>query len=87
MISNEKMAELKQNAELTLEFIEVVEELEIQVASLRKEKQYYMDEYKNASNKMHNMRKEMGIKCKECNHLPLLLESIHQEQVKRTSFF
>ena len=58
MISNERMEELKRNSELILEFIEIINKLSIQVEVLRKEKQYYMDEYKKVSDSLHDMRRQ-----------------------------
>jgi hypothetical protein len=54
MLDNEKTAELKRNCELLLEFIELINELSMQAEVLKKEKQYYMDEYKKTSDKLHS---------------------------------
>lgn len=70
MLDNEKTAELKRNCELLLEFIELINELSMQVEVLRKDKQYYMDEYKKTSDALHKLRSEINFKDKEKDLFP-----------------
>lgn len=79
MFSDEKMAELKRNSELILEFIEIVDDLNTKCRTLEKDKKYYMDEYKKVSDSLRDMRRQKEnqgnnkstiIKCKDksCFH-------------------
>jgi hypothetical protein len=65
MLDNERIQELKQNAELVIELIEKIEYLmessDRSEDILRKEKQYYMDEYRKTSDDNRKLRAEISL--------------------------
>lgn len=80
MLDNERIQGLKQNAESIIELIEKIEYLRENSDRtediLRKEKQYYMDEYRKTSDALHDMirrkeeqdkNKSTVIKCEDRN--------------------
>lgn len=59
MINRENLNELKGKSKLILELIEMIEESDKTCSHAIREKQHYMDEYKQMTDKHHNLRKRI----------------------------
>jgi len=70
----EEIRKIKSRSKLICELAEMVEELieklNQQDTTLRKEKQYYMDEYKKVSDALHKLRSEISFKDVEKDLFP-----------------